>query len=192
MPSPRPSISSVVLQVKASVTVLLGASDDGYIRISDVRTDKQVASYKFNTESHIEGFSQDPFKLTEIVACFEDGSIQGIDMRGTSAKPLFQTSVSSKAVTSVSHNAKYQGMICTTGLDGTMNVFSTRSFDAAGKPVFVTREFANQVGQPNSRASSLEAASIRTRSCCTAAAAARASSSFGRWRRTRRSSPPSA
>ena len=37
--------------------VLLGANDDGYLRISDVRTDKEVASYKFSSESHIEGFS---------------------------------------------------------------------------------------------------------------------------------------
>lgn len=120
-------------------SVLISASDDGFLRISDIRTSKEVGSYHFDVK--IENFSADPFNPAQIHSSFENGHIGAIDFRA-GAKPLYDVAVSSKAITSVSVNSKHQGMVCATGFDGAMYVYNTRKGE---KPSFVSREFANQV-----------------------------------------------
>jgi len=130
----------------ASESVLFSASDDGMIRVSDIRASKEVASHKFDAK--IENFSLDPFSPSELVLSFDNGSISGMDLR-QGFSPLFSSHVSAKAVTSVSHNPHVKGMLCTTSLDGTMSVFNATLRDAEQKPKFVCREFANMVGSPH-------------------------------------------
>ena len=126
----------------ASESVLFSASDDGAIRVSDIRVSKEVAACKF--EAKIEHFSLDPFSPTELALSFDNGSVSGLDLR-QGFKPLFSSHVSGKAVTSVSHNALVKGMLCTTSLDGTMSVFNANLRDQDQRPKFVCREFANMV-----------------------------------------------
>ena len=136
--------SAIVDTIKwdlANDSVLISASDDGYIRVSDIRVSKEVASYHFDFK--VENFSADPFNPSQVHASFENGHIGGFDFRAGN-KPLYDVAVSSKAVTSISLNAKHQGMICTTGLDGSMNLFN---FSKGDKPAYVCREFANQVAR---------------------------------------------
>lgn len=121
-----------------SDSVLVTASDDGYLRVSDIRSSKEVGSFRFDHK--IENFSADPFNPTQIHASFDNGHIGAIDLR-TTAKPLYDVGVSAKAVTSISISSKVSGMICTSGLDGAMNLFNFRQ---GSKPAFVCREFANQ------------------------------------------------
>lgn len=121
-----------------SDSVLITASDDGHIRVSDIRSSKEVSSFKFDHK--IENFSADPMNPTQIHASFENGHIGAIDLKA-GAKPLYDVAVSSKAVTSISLSSTLAGMICTSGLDGAMNVYN---FKQGGKPTFVCREFANQ------------------------------------------------
>lgn len=165
-----------------SDSVLVTATDDGFIRVSDIRDSNEVASYKFDAK--VENFSADPFSPNEFALSFDNGYISGLDLR-SGFKPLFNHQISNKAVTSVSYNPHIKGMICTTSLDGTMSLFNANTRESENKPKLVCREFANQVEGDYRREIYSEDRSTRTCRSCSVVEAARENSLYGLWRATR-------
>jgi periodic tryptophan protein 1 len=135
------SIVDTIRWDNSTDSVLISGSDDGYLRISDIRDSKEIAAHKCGMK--IESFCQDPLNPQQIHASLENGHIFGIDLR-SGVKTLYDLSVSNKPVTNVALSPHVKGLICTSGFDGTMNVYNHNDYGENGKPKFVTREFANQ------------------------------------------------
>lgn len=157
-------------------SVLISASDDGYIRINDIRQSKEVAS--FGLQVKVENFSADPFSPSEFAVSLENGHVTAFDTRQT-FKPLYDLQISSKAVTSVAFDEKIRGLMGTSCLDGTISAFNTLDRVENNKPKFLARELGHQVDSFLFRATSSEALSIQMKQDCLVVAALKVKLFFG-------------